>query len=196
MITAISCLRFYLSDLVVQANAHELFAKKLRKDTKKLDDKVRDVIEQVETYKKETDKHEEELCKSFNDLDNAKQQYDEIQNEKDNFDAKLQDLGRPEQIDKEQYLKEKGIGSESAYKKQIINSNKVQEEFYHQLIPGVLNQLEKLANDTNNFVNSLVTQCLQADREMNVRRPCYKDSHESTIGLIETKNYSNKVLKR
>ena len=112
------------------------------------------------------------------------------------FDEKLHDLGCPEQIDKEQYLKEKEIGSESAYKKQIINSNKVQEEFYHQLIPGVLNQLEKLANDTNNFVNSLVTQCLQADREMNVRRPSNKDSHESTIGLIESKDYSNKVLKR
>ena len=198
--------RLILQELGYQAGQHELLSDSYGSDcTKAIDDRLKEVKNEMKKNKKETEMLDKTLSHSYKSLDNRKQKYQKAHMELEitmNTFKKTESDGTisRHEVDKMRTMTNKKTresdDAKAQYAHQLIKTNKSQQEYFYQLLPAVLNSLQSLAVGNCEFFKNLIQKCINKEKEVApIVAKCHEDS-ENLIGKINAKKDSEIVINR
>ena len=185
-------------NLLELANEHDALAEHLDEETQKFDEKLKQIHMQVRICQKQKEEKEEELCGYLGNLDDAKQQYYDAQNEKNTFIDEILQFGEnnAEQIKAKNDLINKVLDTETSYEKEIIETNKAQEIHYSTFLPEFFDKLHDLNEEVEEIVREHVNIILMKEKELHSKSMMKIKSLESSIRKITTDVCPNKASNR
>ena len=189
--------RCYISELDKQANAHEQLAQKIRKETaRRINERILLVTQQEEMCKEQAENNEQVLCISLKHLADAKQGYENAENEREIVGKERKhDItcgNDPNEIESVN----DALVAEALYKKQLIETNKDQREYYCKLLPENINRLQDIAVGNHKLVKDVIRKCMQDEKDVHKNIAKSVDALEKDVENMDDDNYSLQVIKR
>ena len=153
-------------------------AKEIAKFTKKNLKDAKIISEDLNLMYKDVEKTKNKYKKSFLDWEDAKDNF--MKAEKDGIlsrkeVAKLKSLSNSRNAQHEDY---KGV-----YASQLVKTNKYQEKYYYEDLPGVINSLQNIEIDKIEYVKHAMNQYVAAEKQV---VPIIDKCREDMENLIET----------
>ena len=197
--------RLILQELGYQAGQHELLSDTYGKDcSKSIDDRLKEVRNEMKKNKKEAEIIEKTLSQSYKSLDSKKSKYQkahmDLEVTVNTFNKTETDgtISRHE-VDKMRAMTNKKTResdeAKAQYAHQLIKTNESQQEYLH-LLPTVLNNLQSLAIGNCEFFKNIISRCVKYEKDVApIVAKCHEEM-ENVIGKINAKTDSDLVINR
>ena len=89
------------------------------------------------------------------------------------------------------------LAAEATYKKQLIETNKDQREYYCKLLPENINRLQDIGVGNIKSVKDMIRKCMQDEKDVHKNIAKSVDALEKDLENIDDDdNYSLQVIKR
>jgi len=197
--------RLILQELGYQAGQHELLADTYGKDcSKSIDERLKEVKNEMEKNKKEAEVIEKNLSQSYKSFDNKKSKYQKAHTDLQvtvNAFKKTESDGTisRHEVDKMRAMTNKKTResdeAKAQYAHQLIKTNESQQEYY-KLLPTVLNNLQSLAIGNCEFFKNIISKCVKHEKDVApIVAKCHEEM-ENEIGKINATKDSEIVINR
>ena len=159
----------------------------------------------MKKLKKEADVIEKNLNQSYKLLDNKKQKYLKAHQElevtinnfkKTEFDGTIsrQDVDKMRAVSNKKTRE--SDDSKAQYAHQLIETNKIQYEYYYKLLPNLLNNLQSLDVGNCEFFKNTINKCIEKEKDVNpIVTKCLEEM-DKLIGEINAEQDSELVIDR